>query len=469
MDEISINEIIDFTSSCDKELISSNYNIADIKKAKLYLKALKTHNLKNAITSGLIEKLESIIKTYTTYSPDAINIIDGASSLTDYIISLIREKHLTDPKLIARCAYIELSKYLYYDISYTKATDIDIKKIIVNTPIDPKKAKMFSYVVCTHWLQLYEYILAHFGIKVNKMNRPSSDHVWGEVELNNGEIIIVDATEYIGSSIDLSNAKSISHTAGFLIVPQKYSGIRLRDVYRDRNLKNILDEIKKYYTENRELDISLGYISKNLYPIEELLKEHELFQRSNEIIWDEEEARKYINKASKFLSGLHIPNNMDGYEIFAYYHMFIEKLPINVRGNITMRTIYADTFAYKQSRLRRMYLQPDEDYLSYLNSLVYTRYYNYLYSSESNDVFKLVKSGKMSNEELTEKILKRELEVAEISKRLIPYYAINELIIYNPFSSKLSDLYQLYEPSVGKKTFKSLEEETEYKKLTRIL
>ena len=51
----------------------------------------------------------------------------------------------------------------------------------------------------------------------------------------------------------------------------------------------------------------------------------------------------------------------------------------------------------------------------------------------------------MSNEELTKAVLEQALKVAEINKRLNPYYAVNELIIYNPFSLDGFNLYQLYE------------------------
>lgn len=470
MEEMLIREIFDFINQCDKDLTNGIHNIPNIRTARLYLKAIQDKKFKCATFSVLTEKLEVIIKRILDCSWETLNFIGGASSLTEYVIYLIKEKHLTDPKLIARCAYIELSKYLYYDISYTKASDPYVKRIIVDTPVNPKSTKMFSYVVCTQWLQLYKYILSRFEIHVKDMRKPSEDHVWGEIELNNKETIIVDATAYLGSSIDLSNAKSLSNTVGFLVVPPKYSGISLQDIYNNPRFKSTLDEIQMYYQQNRELDISLGYISSMLYPVEILLSENELFKRQNEIIGSEKKASEFMNKVSKFLSSLSVPNNMDGYEIFAYYHMFIERLPINIRGNISMKTLYVDNFAYKQARLRRMYLQADEEYLKYLNDLVYSRYYSYLDRRLTpNELFSLVKEGVISNEELSKEILKRELAIAEISKRLIPFYAVNELVVYNPFSDKAQDLYQLYEPSVGKKSFRSLEEEQDYKKRTRIL
>lgn len=69
-----------------------------------------------------------------------------------------------------------------------------------------------------------------------------------------------------------------------------------------------------------------------------------------------------------------IPKNIDGYEIYAYYYMFIKRLPKNVRGNISMKTLYVDTYEYTQTRLRRKYLKTDREYLEYLQELVYSRY-----------------------------------------------------------------------------------------------
>lgn len=470
MNEIELIEIIEFVGQCDKDLINGIYIFDNVSKARYFLKKLRNSNdKKNAIHRALIDKLTYIVKQMSSYYSNPLNLINGENSITEYIISLIKEKHLTDPKLIARCAYIELSKYLYYDISVTKTTDKDIRRIIANTPIDPKTAKIFSYVVCTQWLQLYSYILSHFGINVKQMRRASEEHTWGEVELNNGEIIIVDATDYINSSIDLSNAKSVSPTKGFLILPKEYSGIKFQELYNNENFKNVLSDISKYYELNKDLDISLGYIDRKGYLIDQILSENDLFLRSSEIITNPNEAEKYINRVQKFMTSIHIPNNMDGYEIFAYYHMFIKKLPINIRGNISMKTLYVDTFQYKQTRLRRKYLQPDAEYLKYLQELVYDRYYKYLVNNETNEILSLVRDGLINNEQLSNEVLKQELHIADINKRLNPYYAINELIIYNPFGINFHDIYQLYEPAVGKKVFKTDEEEEEYKKLNKIL
>lgn len=470
MSELKVKEIIAFVNKCDKDFLDGVYNIDNLKQARGYIKLLKGNaNGKNAINRALIDKLNVILKRFSLHCEDTLTLVNDKNNLCEYIINLVRDKHLTDSKLIARFVYIELSKYLYYDISYSKTMNLNVKKIIVNTPINPKTAKVFSYVVCTQWLQLYQYILSKFGIEVKEMTRPKEDHVWGEIDLHNGEIIIVDATDYIGSSIDLSNAKSVSPTRGFLILPSVYSGMKFQEVYTNHNFKSTLNEIMKFYDLNRELDVSLDFISYQGYPVEKILRENELFLRSDMIIRDEQEAHRIISRVQRFFSSLNIPNNMDGYEIFAFYHMFIKKLPINVRGNIFMKTIFADTFKYKQARLRRKYLKPDEEYLKYLQELVYDRYYKYLKSDESNELLSYVKDGLINNEQLSSEILKEEMIIAEINRRLIPYYTINELVIFDPFSLNPHDMYQLYEPATGRKIFRSSEEVEEYKKLSKVL
>lgn len=49
-----------------------------------------------------------------------------------------------------------------------------------------------------------------------------------------------------------------------------------------------------------------------------------------------------------------------------------------------------------------------------------------------------------------------ESEIAEINRRLNPYYAINELTFYNMFEDEIDSISLLYEPALGKKLYKSL-------------
>lgn len=91
--------------------------------AENYLKRLKTidKNGFDKIIRDIENKLKLIISRNTEKNPkDSKVLMDLVTdSLTDYVINKVKSKRLTDPKLIARCVYIELARNLYYDISYT--------------------------------------------------------------------------------------------------------------------------------------------------------------------------------------------------------------------------------------------------------------------------------------------------------------------------------------------------------------
>lgn len=402
--ELELKRMLDFIYSYNKK---SNHDIILLdktKQAKDYLAKLKVtdRTYYSKIIKDIENKLKSIINESSEIRQTESKITSSlvTDSLTDYIINKIKSKRLTDQKLIARYAYIELSKNLYYDISYTKVTP-EQKEIIVNTPIDVKNTKLFSYVVCSQWAELYSYILNEFGIENNIKRIPGEDHIWVEINLHNNEIIIADATDYINSSIDFSNAKSSSETNGFYILPKKYSGLKLGTVFSDITYKNIAEEILEYKKDNEDLDISLGYIDSTGYLVNKLLKSNDLFNQKNRRFDDPKELLKYLEATRKFLHNLKIPNNMDGYEIYAYYHKFIKPLPLQVRGNIAMKTVYADLFSYKQKALKRKYFQAPSDYIKYLEELVYDRYYDYLNKSEQNQILEQIKQGLINSEEIS--------------------------------------------------------------------
>lgn len=474
--ESEILEIRTFINLCDEDFYNDIYDKDKINIARKYFQRIKHVNEdnQNAYLTAIANKLLFIIKNISVYyrknntttikPEEALNLI-SRNSITEYVTSLIIAHHLTDPKLIARLAYVELSKYLYYDISYTKITDKNRRNIIVNTPINVFNAKIFSYVVCTQWLQLYTYILSQFGITVKKMNKPGEDHVWGEIDINDDEIIIADATDYIGNSIDLSNAKSISPTKGFLIAPKKYSGIKLYDVFIKKENKELLENLNKYYAINRELDSSLGLIDNSTYPIENILNSNELFSRKDSIIKERKEAIKIFKQVRNFILNIPIPNNMDGYEAYAYYYRFIERLPMNIRGCLSMKTLYADSFDYKQKLLKKKYLNAPVEYLKYLEDLVYSRYYEYFQGEVSKDsLFEKIRNGYIDIDKLSDIALAEELKIAEINRRLNPYYAINELTFYNMFDDDFDSMTLLYEPALGKRLYKSFEDLNAFKR-----
>ncbi len=469
MAEEFMNKVLLFIQKCDHDFEEHIFLEENSLKAQEYFQLLTQLKKENNSTmvNAAIQKLDLIIKrinavNYHNYQIE--NILNLVSvRVTDYIISLIKEKHLIEPLLIARYAYLELAKVLYYDISYVKQVDPMIKSKICNAKVDVLKEKIFSSVVCTQWLQLYTYILKQFGIDVKQRNIPGQDHVWGEIQLDDDYIIIVDATDYINSSIDLSNAKSVSPTVGFVVLPEKYSHLKLYDVFCDKYHRDIAKKVQEYYKFNRDIDMSLGYISKKGYSAEKIIQENELFQYPNAIIENSKDQEYFFSKAIDFFQKLKIPNNMDGYEIFAYYYMFLKKLPANIRANISQKTIYVDSFSYKQSKLQKKFLHAPKEYLRYLDGLIYNQYYKYLSEDENNTFFEQMRKGFVKKEQVRDSIAKNEMIIAQVNRNLNSYYAINQLHFYEPMTSETLGI-QIYEPMMGTKNFNSQEEFDEFKK-----
>lgn len=472
--ETELKEILDFIYSCNTNRNHENTLLNQTTIAEKYLTRLKEidkHGY-DKIIKDIENKLKFIISKNTEKKPKdskiPVNLV--TDSLTDYIINKVKSKRLTEPKLIARYVYIELARNLYYDISYTKVSN-EQKQIIVNTPINVKNAKLFSYVVCSQWSELYSYILNYFGIENKIMQIPSQDHRWVEINLHNSEIIIADATDYIGKSIDFSNAKSNSETTGFYILPQKYSGLKLGDVFSDYRYNDIAKDILDHRRDNEDLDISLGYIDiPGGYLVNKLLDSNELFNQTDRKFDNPKELLIFLEESRKYLHKLEVPNNMDGYEIFAYYHKFIKPLPLQVRGNIAMKTVYADLFSYKQNILKRKYFKAPSDYIKYLEELVYDRYYEYLNKNEKIAILEQIKKGLISSEEISNLVLAEEIKVAELNRRLNPYYAINEVVFYRGIiDDAKEDYYEYYEPNIGKQLIKSTKEAIAFKKSNKII
>ena len=301
--EIELKEMLDFIYSCNTSSNHENALLNQTTIAENYLTRLKEidkHGY-DKIIKDIENKLKFIISKNTEKKPKdskiPVNLV--TDSLTYYIINKVKSKRLTEPKLIARYVYIELARNLYYDISYTKVTN-EQKQIIVNTPINVKNAKLFSYVVCSQWSELYSYILNYFGIENKIMQIPGQDHRWVEINLHNGEIIIADATDYIGKSIDFSNAKSNSETTGFYILPQKYSGLKLGDVFSDYRYNDIAKDILDHRRDNEDLDISLGYIDiPGGYLVNKLLDSNELFNQTDRKFDDPKELLIFLESSRK--------------------------------------------------------------------------------------------------------------------------------------------------------------------------
>ena len=67
-------------------------------------------------------------------------------------------------------------------------------------------------------------------------------------------------------------------------------------------------------------------------------------------------------------------------------------------------------------------------------------------------------------------MLAEEIKVAELNRRLNPYYAINEVIFYRGIiDDTKEDYYEYYEPNIGKQLIKSTKEAIAFKKSNKII
>ena len=115
-----------------------------------------------------------------------------------------------------------------------------------------------------------------------------------------------------------------------------------------------------------------------------------------------------------------LPNNMDGYEAFAYYYKFIDRLPVNIRGCLSMKTLYVDSFDYRQRLLKKKYLNAPVEYLKYLEDLVYSRYYEYFQGVGDGTLFEKIRCGLVDIDKLSDKSLSKVVEKVDVFARLNP-------------------------------------------------
>lgn len=135
-----------------------------------------------------------------------------------------------------------------------------------------------------------------------------------------------------------------------------------------------------------------------------------------------------------------------------------------------MKTLYADSFDYKQKLLKKKYLNAPVEYLKYLEDLVYSRYYEYFQGRVSEgSLFEKIRNGYIDIDKLSDLVLTEELKIAEINRRLNPYYAINELTFYNMFEDDFDSMSLLYEPALGKKLYKSSDDLNAFKRENNLL
>lgn len=243
----------------------------------------------------------------------------NVSSLKNDILGKIEDNF--DDLSKARQAYLELNKRVHYDNQWIFG-DEELKRSIYS-----KKGGFENLdgnnVICKGWSSLYQELLVDIGFDAEDIyirgGNSLGSHKWVEVDLHNGKILIADATDSLNSSIDLANCKIGSPTVGFVIANADCSGMRLRNLMKDREAT--LEAHSRKLWEN--FDEKIGY-AKNGYL-------SDLYKQAGNLFNDVDLYNDIVNKngvkKSSFdqFTSFNIPDGVDGYEAFGYFHK-IKKL-----------------------------------------------------------------------------------------------------------------------------------------------
>ena len=174
-------------------------------------------------------------------------------------------------------------------------------------------------VICKGWSELYRETLLNIGFKPENVKimgkNGTGNHKWIEVNLNNGMIIIADATESIGDNQpDLTNSKFGTNTMGFMLVPEKYSGKRLNKWI---DIKD--DDFMFWQQRNKNLFpyIDYHYDFDGFNPPTSFLKKlsNNNFFRN---IYSQSQ-----DKVVDFVFNQKIPHNMNAVDVKNYYTLYM--------------------------------------------------------------------------------------------------------------------------------------------------
>lgn len=474
MNQKELYEMIEFVLSNDYENWNEAKITKNLKQIQKYMASLDqqdTSTREIVIMRLIRQKLSDLRRNLETVQSFLYDKTIVKDNVCECIVQLIQNRNLKTRLEIARTAYRELGKYLHYDISYTQVETEQEKRKIVEKPIDCENTTMFTYVVCSQWSKLYSHILKQFDIdtRINHLGF----HQWVEMDLDDKNIIIADATEYLGGHIDFSTCKSNSATTGFLILPKEMSGVNLRK-FIDFPTSNSDAELKKEWLDKNKtilfnLDINLHYANKDGYSTDIILNNMDLFNDHRSQI-PFEEASNYLNQTIEFFKELRTPNNMDGYEIYSYYREFFKRLPQNIVGAISMKSLFVKTSEYRPHPINFNYLHATGEYLEYLSHKIEMEYSKYLKGDSivKSSIYENIKNGIINESELVNAKVDDEMNQAIIQFMNLKYYAVNQLSFYDNFGENYKEKFQLYDPLTGKISFVDNQSLEEYKRKVHI-
>lgn len=256
---------------------------------------------------------------------DVMNRINRGNSIKMKLSESVR--HIDDPIAKARKLYIEINKYLHYDMNILFSNE-QTKKSILDNIVTFENLNNENNIVCKSWSELFSDLLKSCGFndsQVEIKSNTGNTHYWVEINLGNGKIISCDATEAINNEIDLATCKAGMPTNGFLLLSDKYTGVRPAMLYKNENTINV---IKNSNNIIKDYDIDLEYSNQSGYLIDYIQEAENLFSDTSNI-------KNSINPVKIF--DLEIPENMNGYEVFCYYNYIVKKFNLS---NVGIKTYY---------------------------------------------------------------------------------------------------------------------------------
>lgn len=276
----------------------------------------------------------------------------------------------------ARKAYIELNKRLSYDQNYMFG-DQNVRNSILQKNVNFANLND-SNIICKGWSELYQETLIDAGFDKNNIRIMGNKHKWIEVDLPNNQILIADATEVIGKSMDLANCKYGNKTTGFVVASNGLTGSRLSKW--QVSLESMGNDSYNKLTDFKSVDKTVGYIDKNYFG--------ETVSKAKRIFGNSSSYKKLFGKEGifKYLTNTDLPSNMNGLDAYYYFKRMQDinnqagfdnisaaynQVTINGKAEMIAELVNLDDYSmmiYSQTTGKKVFNDRSE-YLQYIHSL----------------------------------------------------------------------------------------------------
>ncbi len=356
VDQADIDNSSNFSSVLD-EKITNNINPNPIRNLDDQIALANYYTSQGNFFTITMDSLDDIPDDFFNKIKNSQNIMIQVSDGTVYNISQVTEMlgnelnlknqilkcigGVDDSISKARILYEELNKKLHYSMDYFIGNQ-DVKDSILNQTLSFENLKG-NNVVCKGWSELYKELLIEAGFdEADVIIQKSGPHRWIEVNLQNGNILLADATELMVNAvdhpIDLVAAKAGYATSGFLVLNDSFSGKRPSQLYGDINNNDI---IRSNAEMLKSLDNYLGYATPDGYAFDQIEKAKSLFGNSK--LLNSLFGIDSFSKKMQQIFDYDIPNDMDGYEAWAFFR----KISKNILGDDNSKMI--NLFLYNQT------------------------------------------------------------------------------------------------------------------------